>query len=291
MIKRIIEFSARNRFLVLLGVAVARRPAVYTLKEIRLDALPDLSDTQVIIYSRWDRSPRHHRGPGHLPDHHGAARRAGRQGDPRLLRLRVLLRLRHLRGRHGPLLGALPRPRVPVQDPGRACPRACGPSWAPTPPASAGSSSTRSSTAPARTPSTSCARTRTGRCATRCSRSRAWPRSPRSAASSSSTRSPSTPTALAAYDLPLDQVIDAIRRSQQRGGRTPARVLRHASTWCAGDGYARSLARLREDRRQGRPRRDAGAAPRRRPRRARARRCGAASPISTASATRSAASS
>ena len=57
MIKRIIEFSARNRILVLLGVAVLGVLAVYTLKEIRLDALPDLSDTQVIIYSRWDRSP------------------------------------------------------------------------------------------------------------------------------------------------------------------------------------------------------------------------------------------
>jgi Cu(I)/Ag(I) efflux system membrane protein CusA/SilA len=57
MIKRIIEFSAHNRILVLLGVAVLGVLAVYTLKKIRLDALPDLSDTQVIIYSRWDRSP------------------------------------------------------------------------------------------------------------------------------------------------------------------------------------------------------------------------------------------
>jgi Cu(I)/Ag(I) efflux system membrane protein CusA/SilA len=57
MIKRIIEFSAHNRVMVLLGVAVLCALAVYTLKEIRLDALPDLSDTQVIIYSRWDRSP------------------------------------------------------------------------------------------------------------------------------------------------------------------------------------------------------------------------------------------
>ncbi|TAM56999.1 MAG: efflux RND transporter permease subunit [Acidobacteria bacterium] len=57
MIKRIIEFSAKNRVMVLLGVAVLGVLAVYTLKEIRLDALPDLSDTQVIIYSRWDRSP------------------------------------------------------------------------------------------------------------------------------------------------------------------------------------------------------------------------------------------
>ncbi|MBZ5587944.1 MAG: CusA/CzcA family heavy metal efflux RND transporter [Acidobacteriia bacterium] len=57
MIKRIIEFSANNRVLVLLGVAALCVLAVYTLKEIRLDALPDLSDTQVIVYSRWDRSP------------------------------------------------------------------------------------------------------------------------------------------------------------------------------------------------------------------------------------------
>ena len=57
MIERIIAFSARNRALVLLGVAAMALVAVYTLKEIRLDALPDLSDTQVIVYSRWDRSP------------------------------------------------------------------------------------------------------------------------------------------------------------------------------------------------------------------------------------------
>jgi len=57
MIKRIIDFSAHNRLLVLLGVGALCVLAVYTLKEIRLDALPDLSDTQVIVYSRWDRSP------------------------------------------------------------------------------------------------------------------------------------------------------------------------------------------------------------------------------------------
>jgi copper/silver efflux system protein len=57
VISRIIEFSAHNRVLVLLGVALAALLAWHTLKVIRLDALPDLSDTQVIIYSRWDRSP------------------------------------------------------------------------------------------------------------------------------------------------------------------------------------------------------------------------------------------
>jgi Cu(I)/Ag(I) efflux system membrane protein CusA/SilA len=57
MIKRIIEFSANNKALVLLGVLALCVLAVYVTGQIRLDALPDLSDTQVIIYSRWDRSP------------------------------------------------------------------------------------------------------------------------------------------------------------------------------------------------------------------------------------------
>ena len=57
MIKKLIEFSANNRILVILLVAVAVVAAVYTIKQIRLDAIPDLSDTQVIVYTRWDRSP------------------------------------------------------------------------------------------------------------------------------------------------------------------------------------------------------------------------------------------
>jgi len=40
VIKRIIEFSARNRFLVLACVALLAGVAVYVLSEIRLDALP-----------------------------------------------------------------------------------------------------------------------------------------------------------------------------------------------------------------------------------------------------------
>ncbi len=57
LVQRVISFCAHNRALTLLAVAVACVLAVYTLKEIRLDALPDLSDTQVIVYSHWDRSP------------------------------------------------------------------------------------------------------------------------------------------------------------------------------------------------------------------------------------------
>ncbi len=57
MIRRLIELSARNRAVVLLGVLALCAYATTVLGRIRLDALPDLSDTQVIIYSRWDRSP------------------------------------------------------------------------------------------------------------------------------------------------------------------------------------------------------------------------------------------
>lgn len=57
MINKIIDFSAHNRFLVLSFVFVLTLIGVYSLKHIPLDAIPDLSDTQVIIYSRWDRSP------------------------------------------------------------------------------------------------------------------------------------------------------------------------------------------------------------------------------------------
>jgi copper/silver efflux system protein len=57
MIGKIIEFSARNRAFVLLTALVLGIVAWQVLHESRLDALPDLSDTQVIIFSRWDRSP------------------------------------------------------------------------------------------------------------------------------------------------------------------------------------------------------------------------------------------
>jgi Cu(I)/Ag(I) efflux system membrane protein CusA/SilA len=57
MIHRIIEFSAKNKFVVFLFVAAAVVGGWWSLKNVPLDAIPDLSDTQVIIYSRWDRSP------------------------------------------------------------------------------------------------------------------------------------------------------------------------------------------------------------------------------------------
>ena len=57
MIEKIIEFSAKNKDLIIIFTLVVVIGAIYCIKNIPLDAIPDLSDTQVIIYSRWDRSP------------------------------------------------------------------------------------------------------------------------------------------------------------------------------------------------------------------------------------------
>ncbi len=57
MINALIELSAKNRFVVFLLVAVATVAGVWSMKTVPIDAIPDLSDTQVIVYSRWDRSP------------------------------------------------------------------------------------------------------------------------------------------------------------------------------------------------------------------------------------------
>jgi Cu(I)/Ag(I) efflux system membrane protein CusA/SilA len=57
MINRIIEFSGRNQFVVFILVAAAVALGIWSMRTAPLDAIPDLSDTQVIVYSRWDRSP------------------------------------------------------------------------------------------------------------------------------------------------------------------------------------------------------------------------------------------
>ncbi len=57
MIERIIDWCAHNKYIVLLFTAAFVALAIWTLYNQPIDAIPDLSDTQVIVYSRWDRSP------------------------------------------------------------------------------------------------------------------------------------------------------------------------------------------------------------------------------------------
>ena len=57
MINAIIEFSARNKIVVFILIGAAVLGGLWSMRTVPLDALPDMSDTQVIVYSRWDRSP------------------------------------------------------------------------------------------------------------------------------------------------------------------------------------------------------------------------------------------
>src|ERR1019366_7199649 len=58
LVERIIEASARNKFLVLILVLLGLAGATWALRHTPLDAIPDLSDVQVIVYTDWDgRSP------------------------------------------------------------------------------------------------------------------------------------------------------------------------------------------------------------------------------------------
>jgi len=58
MIARIIEYSARNKFIIFLIMLISIAWGYWALKNAPLDAIPDLSDTQVIIYTEWTgRSP------------------------------------------------------------------------------------------------------------------------------------------------------------------------------------------------------------------------------------------
>src|SRR5438309_1251321 len=59
MINRIIEFSARNRGLIVVLTICLTLYGVWSLRNIPLDAIPDLSDPQAIIYTEW---------PGRSPD-------------------------------------------------------------------------------------------------------------------------------------------------------------------------------------------------------------------------------
>ena len=53
MIAAIIRWSARNLLLVTVGVLLATVAGIYAVKHVPLDAIPDLSDTQVIIYTDY----------------------------------------------------------------------------------------------------------------------------------------------------------------------------------------------------------------------------------------------
>ena len=54
MLTRIIDFSLKNKVIVMLATVALVLGGIYAVKNIPLDAIPDLSDTQVIIYTPWE---------------------------------------------------------------------------------------------------------------------------------------------------------------------------------------------------------------------------------------------
>jgi Cu(I)/Ag(I) efflux system membrane protein CusA/SilA len=57
MLSRIIEICARNRFLVFTAVLLLTVAGIWSLQHIPLDALPDISDVQVIVHTEWSGEP------------------------------------------------------------------------------------------------------------------------------------------------------------------------------------------------------------------------------------------
>ncbi len=57
MISKIIELCARNRFLVFTSVLLLTLAGVWSLKHVPVDALPDISDVEVIIHTPWAGEP------------------------------------------------------------------------------------------------------------------------------------------------------------------------------------------------------------------------------------------
>ena len=58
MIAAVIRWSARNVMLVLIGAALLAAAGIYAVRQVPLDAIPDLSDTQVIVYTEYAGRPR-----------------------------------------------------------------------------------------------------------------------------------------------------------------------------------------------------------------------------------------
>ena len=234
MIERIIDWSANNRFLVFLGTFFAVGWGVYAVANIPLDAIPDLSDVQVIVFTEW---------PGRSPDLVEdqitypivtsliSAPRVKR--GARLLVLRPVVRLRHLRRRHRHVLGPLAGPRVHERGLGRSA-RGRQPDAGP------GRHRRRLGVRirahrPHRRATTwpSCAASRIGTCATGSRASRVSPKWPASAVSCSQYQVTVDPNTLLAYNLPdlarhRWRSAPATTTSAAASPSSPA-----PSTWCA----------------------------------------------------------
>ena len=120
MIDRLIDFSLRNRFLVLGVTLLAAAAGLYTLRTNPIDAIPDLSETQVIVFADWPgRSPQEVEDQVTYPLTVNLQGLAGVQVVRAIVGVRLLDDQRDLRGRHRTSTSPAARPRADEPDPGR----------------------------------------------------------------------------------------------------------------------------------------------------------------------------
>ena len=96
MINRIIGYSIKNRVVVIVLVAAACLWGAWSMMHLPLDATPNLSETQVIILSRWDRSPDVIEDQVTYPNYYCSCRCPAGKCCTRHFRLRFLLSVRDL---------------------------------------------------------------------------------------------------------------------------------------------------------------------------------------------------
>jgi Cu(I)/Ag(I) efflux system membrane protein CusA/SilA len=110
MIAALIRWSARNVFLVGFAAIFVTLAGIYAVSRVPLDAIPDLSDVQVIVYTEYSGQ-----APQVVEDQVTYPLTTAMLSVPKSRGLFVfwrLVRLRHLRGWHRPLLGALACARI-----------------------------------------------------------------------------------------------------------------------------------------------------------------------------------
>ncbi len=99
MINRLIEFSLKNRFLVVLAYLLLAGWGYWALLSTPIDAIPDLSENQVIVFTDWPgRSPQEVEDQITYPLTVNLAGTSGRADGPLVFRVRILDGQYHLRG-------------------------------------------------------------------------------------------------------------------------------------------------------------------------------------------------
>lgn len=84
MIEKIISWSLHNRFFVWVGIVLIVVGGVYSIKNTPIDAIPDLSENQVIVYTEWMG-----RNPNIIEDQITYPLVANLQGIPRIKNIRA----------------------------------------------------------------------------------------------------------------------------------------------------------------------------------------------------------